>query len=78
MCERLPTERVFLIRLSSSAESSTGIYCGRIEHVRTGRVTRFSSLAEIEQFITEILAGADSTDQESRIMSRSIEKVDND
>jgi len=57
MTERLPTERVFLIRLSSSAEPSTEIYGGRIEHVRTGRVTRFSSLAEVAQFITEIVAG---------------------
>ena len=55
MSERLPTERVFLIRLSSSAEPSTGNYCGRIEHVPTGRVMRFTTLVEIEQFITEML-----------------------
>jgi len=56
LSERLPTERVFLIRLSSSAESSTGNYCGRIEHVQTGRVARFSSLGETEKFIIEMLA----------------------
>jgi len=56
MCERLPTERVFVIRLSSRTEPSTGNYGGRIEHVQTGRVTRFSSLGELEKFITEMLA----------------------
>ena len=56
MSERLPTDRVFLIRLSSSAEPSTGNYCGRIEHVQTGRVSRFSSLGESDKFITETLA----------------------
>ena len=55
MSERLPTERVFLIRLSSSAEPSTGIYHGRIEHVPTGRIARFASLDEVEQFLSDIL-----------------------
>jgi hypothetical protein len=55
MSDRLPTERVFLIRLSSSAEPSTDDYCGRIEHVQTGRVTRFSSIGETEKFIAEML-----------------------
>jgi hypothetical protein len=57
MSERLPTDRVFLIRLSGNAEPSEGIYRGRTEHVQTGRVARFSSLAELEQFIAEMLAG---------------------
>jgi hypothetical protein len=56
MHDRLPTERVFLIRLSCSADPSTDDYCGRIEHVQTGRVTRFSSLRETEKFIAEMLA----------------------
>ena len=56
MIERLPTDRVFLIRLSSSVEPPTDDYCGRIEHVQTGRVTRFSTIGEIEKFIAEMLA----------------------
>jgi hypothetical protein len=55
MSECLPTDRVFLIRLSSSAEPTTDDYCGRIEHVQTGRVTRFSSIGETEKFIAEML-----------------------
>ena len=56
MCDRMPTDRVFLIRLSSSADPSTDDYCGRIEHVRTGRVMRFLSIGDTEKFIAEILA----------------------
>ena len=59
MSERLPTERVFLLRLSSDAAQSKAIYSGRIEHVQTGRGARFSSLAETERFIAEMLAVVD-------------------
>ena len=55
MSDRLPTERVFLIRLSSSAEPSNGNVAGRIEHVPTGRVAKVSSAADIEQFMSEML-----------------------
>ena len=56
MSERLPTERVFLVRFSSSAGPSTGNYRGRVEHVQTGRVIRFSSMDEIAKFTQEMLA----------------------
>ena len=56
MNERLPTDRVFLIRLSTNVEPPTDEYCGRIEHVQTGRVMPFSSMAETEKFIAEMLA----------------------
>ena len=59
MCERLPTERIFLIRLSSTAAPAEGIYCGRIEHVPTGRVARFASLDEVEQFMSDMLTGVE-------------------
>ena len=58
MCERLPTNRVFLIRLSSDAEPNEASYCGRIEHVQSGRVTRFTKLDEVETFFNEMLEGA--------------------
>ena len=62
MCERLPTERIFLIRLSSNAEPASGTYCGRVEHVPTGRVMRFSTLSEIEQFMSDMLKGVEKDD----------------
>jgi hypothetical protein len=58
MCERLPTDRVFLIRLSSDAEPAEAGYCGRIEHVQSGRVSRFTRLDEVEMFFSEMLKGA--------------------
>lgn len=59
MSERLPTERVFLLRLSSNSEPPKESYCGRIEHVQTGRVARFSSLADTERFIAEMLTAVE-------------------
>ena len=56
MNESLPSDRVFLIRFSSGAEPSAGIHRGRVEHIRSGRTARFSSIEVVEQFIAEILA----------------------
>jgi len=56
MDESLPSNRVFLIRLSSVAEPTAGIHRGRIEHIRSGRIKRFSSLDKVEEFISEVLS----------------------
>jgi hypothetical protein len=56
MDELLPSNRVFLIRLSSDAEPSAGNHRGRIEHIRSGRIERFSSLEKIEEFMSAILS----------------------
>ena len=56
MSELLPTNRVFLIRLSGSADPAEGVVQGRIEHIRSGLVTQFTSFERAEKFISEILA----------------------
>jgi len=56
MSELLPTDRVFLIRLTSTAEPAAGIHQGRIEHIRSGRTTQFSSMENIQEFIKEVLS----------------------
>ena len=56
MSELLPTDRVFLIRLSGNAKPSAGINRGRIEHIRSGRTAPFSSFENVEQFISKVLA----------------------
>jgi len=61
MKEQLPTRRAFLLRLSSAAEPAAGIHQGRIEHIRSGRTTQFSSMENIQDFINEVLS-----DEESR------------
>jgi len=55
MSQQLPSDRVFLIRLSGKAEPAAGKHHGRIEHIRTGRIARFTSLDNLEQFISEVL-----------------------
>ena len=57
---QLPTRRAFLLRLSSSAEPAAGIHQGRIEHIRSGRTTQFSSLENIQDFIEEVLSDEES------------------
>jgi hypothetical protein len=59
MDESLPSNRVFLIRLSSGAGPSAGNQRGRIEHIRSGRTKRFSSLDKVEEFISEVLSEED-------------------
>ena len=56
MSKHLPSDRVFLIRLSGNAEPAAGENHGRVEHIRSGRISRFSSLDNLEQFISEVLA----------------------
>jgi hypothetical protein len=70
MDESLPSNRVFLIRLSSGAEPSAGNYRGRIEHIRSGRVERFASLSKLEAFISEILSEEDHQEMASSKNSR--------
>ena len=55
MTERLPSNRVFLIRLSKGSEPAAGAHRGRIEHIRSGIVSKFSSLKNVEEFISEVL-----------------------
>ena len=52
----LPNRRIFLVWLTESAEPSNGIVHGRVEHVKSGRRSRFDSQHELDDFIAEILA----------------------
>ena len=56
MTERLPSDRTFLLRLSSGAELSEDVNRGKIEHIRSGKAVRFSSFEKIRQFMFEVLA----------------------
>ena len=78
MRELLPTDRVFLIRLSGHAEPSVGIHRGRIEHIRSGRVARFLSFEDVGQFITEVLAEEKNSGGIERQLDRSNGKADTD
>ena len=54
--EHLPSRRTFLLRFSDATRPETGVYHGRVEHIGTGRTTRFTSLQEITEFAAEIMA----------------------
>jgi len=78
MSELLPTNRVFLIRLSGSAEPDAGIHRGRIEHIRSGRTAPFSSFENMEQFISEVLSGEKEPEPTGGIPDQSTGKIDTD
>ena len=56
MTERLPSDRTFLLRLSGGVEPSEDVNRGRIEHIQSGKVARFSSFENVRQFMFEVLA----------------------
>ena len=76
MSEQLPSGRVFLIRLSDSADPAAGVLRGRIEHIRSGLVTPFSSFEKAEKFISEILAKEKEHGNVQSLPARSDGKID--
>jgi len=55
---RLSPERAFVLHLDARAEPSRRLL-GRIEHVRSGRVARITSLRSLMRFLTDVLADVD-------------------
>jgi len=47
----LPVSRGFVIQIEASANISQGQFCGRIEHIVTGKSTWFISIKEMLAFI---------------------------
>ncbi len=52
---RFPPEHAFVVKLSA-AEHARRPTSGRVEHVLTGRSTRFESLEHLADFFGEVLA----------------------
>ena len=55
---RLPPNRAFLVQLVGDTEPTATAPAGRVEHVSSGRSTRFRSREELWEFISQILAEA--------------------
>lgn len=51
----LPAQRVFVLQMHADANIAQGRIEGRVEHVLSGRATRFHSLGELLGFITLLL-----------------------
>lgn len=58
---RLPAERAFVVMLSADCRPEEDELRGRVEHVRTGRATRFASLAELLAFLAALTSADDPT-----------------
>jgi len=55
----LPSERGFLLQLTSASRPPAGEFAGRLEHLSSGRRVRFSTWAEFEMAVAELLGRAD-------------------
>lgn len=49
--EFFPVDRSFVVQIEAQFEFNKGQFSGRIEHVVTGKSTRFHSLQELLDFI---------------------------
>ena len=58
---RLPAERPFVVMLSADCRPEEDELRGRVEHVRSGRATHFTSLAELLVFFAALTSADDAT-----------------
>lgn len=49
-------DAAFVVHLTTDSEVPGGQACGRVEHVSTGRTTRFESADELVRFMRQTLA----------------------
>ena len=64
--EHLPSRQTFLLRFSDATSPKDGIYHGRVEHLGTGKTTRFTSFPEVIDFTNEVIESeVDETDETS-------------
>ncbi|MEP5763334.1 MAG: hypothetical protein ABJ308_02015 [Halieaceae bacterium] len=53
--EHLPSRQTFLLRFSDATQPEAGIYHGKVEHLETGQIARFTSFPEVIEFTKEIM-----------------------
>jgi hypothetical protein len=58
----LPYAKAFVVQFSADADPRLGTTTGRVEHLQTGRRSRFASADELLAWITAMLAAADNPD----------------
>jgi hypothetical protein len=51
----LSARRAFLVMVSDESDPDSGGFCGRVEHIESGRRRRFVSHEELNEFVAEIL-----------------------
>jgi hypothetical protein len=56
----------FVIQFRDTGACDAGRYCGRIEHVASGRATSFRSLGEVPDLLLQMLKRAASDEEQRR------------
>ena len=51
----LPTQRAFVVQLYAASKIEKGQFTGRVEHIVSGRSTRFSSMKALKAFMRSVL-----------------------
>ena len=62
----LPPERAFVVQFYADTALDTTHMAGRVEHVVSGQVGHFHSLATLLTFITRVLVEAETADEAER------------
>ena len=57
----LPAERAFVVWLRGDCRPAEDDLRGRVEHVRTGALTHFDSLAELLAFLVRVTRAGDAS-----------------
>jgi hypothetical protein len=61
--DQLQYKRAFVVQFRTETDITAAQFDGRVEHVASGRATRFHSLDELLGFIAELLAEFRDTEQ---------------
>jgi hypothetical protein len=51
-----PTNRAFVVQFRVQPTGASPSYAGRVEHLVSGQVARFSSLEELQAFMMQVLS----------------------
>jgi len=51
----LPTQRAFVVQLHATSKIEKGQFKGRVEHIVSGRSTRFSTIKALKAFMRHVL-----------------------
>jgi hypothetical protein len=51
-----PRERIFVVQLAP-AQENLDLFRGRVEHLASGQVARFESLARLREFVEQAVEG---------------------
>jgi hypothetical protein len=61
----LPTQRAFVAQMQAGTNVEQGRLWGRVEHIVSGQVAHFQSMAELVTCITQVLSSATEASESS-------------